>query len=195
MFCSFIVKLYTECESICWKNASEEIQGPLLYRWTVKHWCQTVTSYTDPVSPKYQPVLTHTDPVPPNTSQYRPILTQCHRIYLNVPCNKFPRDNYSSLQRPSQQCPSRQLFRAKIIPPLLQWSFKKRTVLQMTKIKGTEEHRLLQMIIWMIWPPLCSSVPLQMVICKEDGPPDDQHFSAQTDQRFKMTHEYWLVRW
>ena len=45
----------------------------------------------------------------------------------------------------------------------------------MTKIKGTEEHRLLQMIIWMIWPPLRSSVPLQMVICKEDGSADDQN--------------------
>ena len=27
----------------------------------------------------------------------------------------------------------------------------------------------------MIWPPPCSSVPLQMVICKEDGRPDDQN--------------------
>ena len=42
----------------------------------------------------------HSDPVPPNTSQYRPILTQYHHISLslnvprdNVPCNKFPRDN------------------------------------------------------------------------------------------------------
>ena len=26
----------------------------------------------------------------------------------------------------------------------------------------------------MIWPPPCSSIPLQMVICKEDGSPDDQ---------------------
>ena len=67
----------------------------------------------------------------------------------------------------------------------------------MTKVKGTEEHGLLQMTIWMIWPPPCSSVPLQMVICKEGGPVDDQHFfapsiedpqykiSAQTDQRFR----------
>ena len=31
------------------------------------------------------------------------------------------------------------------------------------------------MIIWMIWPPPSSSVPLQMVICKEDGFPDDQN--------------------
>ena len=84
MFCSFIVKLCTEYESICWKNASEEIQGPMLYQWTVKHWCQTVTSYADPVSPKYQPVLTHTDPVPPNTSQYRPILTQYHHISMSL---------------------------------------------------------------------------------------------------------------
>ena len=45
----------------------------------------------------------------------------------------------------------------------------------MTKIKGTEEQGLLQMIIWMIRPSPCSSVPLQMVICKEDGPPDDQN--------------------
>ena len=45
----------------------------------------------------------------------------------------------------------------------------------MTKIKGTEEKELLQMIIQMIRPPLCSSVPLQMVICKEDGSPYDQN--------------------
>ena len=32
-------------------------------------------------------------------------------------------------------------------------SFAKRTVLRMTKIKGTEEHGLLQMIIRMLWPP------------------------------------------
>ena len=57
-----------------------------------------------------------------------------------------------------------------------------RTVLRMTKIKRTEEHGVLQMIIWMILPPLCSSIPLQMVICKEDGPPDDQHF-------FWMVHQ------
>ena len=44
----------------------------------------------------------------------------------------------------------------------------------MTKIKGAEEHRLLQMIIKMIWPPPCSSFPLQMVICKEDSSADDQ---------------------
>ena len=44
----------------------------------------------------------------------------------------------------------------------------------MTKIEGMEEHGLLQMTIWMIRPPPCSSVPLQMVICKEDGSPDDQ---------------------
>ena len=45
----------------------------------------------------------------------------------------------------------------------------------MTKIKGIKEHGLLQMTIWMIRPPLCSSIPLQMVICKEDGSPDDQN--------------------
>ena len=44
------------------------------------------------------------------------------------------------------------------------------SVLQMTKIEGMEEHGLLQMTIWMIRPPLCSSV-----LCKEDGPPDDQN--------------------
>ena len=44
----------------------------------------------------------------------------------------------------------------------------------MTKIKGAEEHRLLQMIIKMIWPPQCSSFPLQMVICKEDSSPYDE---------------------
>ena len=45
----------------------------------------------------------------------------------------------------------------------------------MAKIKGTKEHGLLQMIIWMIRPSPCSSIPLQMVICKEDGSPDDQN--------------------
>ena len=38
----------------------------------------------------------------------------------------------------------------------------------MTKIKGTEEHGLLQMFIQIIRPPPCASVPLQMVICKDD---------------------------
>ena len=33
----------------------------------------------------------------------------------------------------------------------------------------------MQMIIWMIRPLPCSSIPLQMVIRKEEGP-DDQHF-------------------
>ena len=61
---------------------------------------------------------------------------------------------------------------------------RKRTVLWMTKIKGTEEHGLLQMIIRMIRPPLCSSVPLQMVICKEDGPPDDQHFFGRMGLKY-----------
>ena len=42
-------------------------------------------------------------------------------------------------------------------------------------IKGTEEHGLLQMIIRMIKPPLCSSIPLQKVVCKEDRSPDDQN--------------------
>ena len=44
----------------------------------------------------------------------------------------------------------------------------------MAKIKGTEEHGLLQIITRMIRPPPCSSVSLQMVICKEDGSLDDQ---------------------
>ena len=34
---------------------------------------------------------------------------------------------------------------------------------------------MLQLIIHMIRPPLCSAVPLQMVICKEDGSQDDQN--------------------
>ena len=38
----------------------------------------------------------------------------------------------------------------------------------MTKIKGTEKQELLQIIIQMIRP-------LQMVICKEDCPSDDQN--------------------
>ena len=45
----------------------------------------------------------------------------------------------------------------------------------MTNMKGTEEQGLLQMIIRMIRPPPCSSFPLQLVLCKEDGPPDNQN--------------------
>ena len=45
----------------------------------------------------------------------------------------------------------------------------------MTKIKGTKEHGLLQMIIQMIRPTLCSSVPLQMVNCIVDGSQNDQN--------------------
>ena len=45
----------------------------------------------------------------------------------------------------------------------------------MTKIKGAEEHGLLQMIIQMIQPPLCYFIPLQMIICKKDDSPDDQN--------------------
>ena len=55
------------------------------------------------------------------------------------------------------------------------WPFSKRTVLQMTEIKGTEKHGLLQTIIRMIRPPPCSSVPLQKVVCKEDGSRNDQN--------------------
>ena len=61
---------------------------------------------------------------------------------------------------PFDNCSTRQLFLsalflAIIIPPFLyKSSFTKRTVLQMTKIKGTEEQELLQTIIWMIRPPL-----------------------------------------
>ena len=70
-------------------------------------------------------------------------------------------------------------------PPFLcKWSFAKRTVLQMANIKWMEEHGLLQMTIWMIRPPPCSSVPLQMVICKEDGPPDDQYFFGPMGLKF-----------
>ena len=32
--------------------------------------------------------------------------------------------------------------------------------------------------------PPCSSVPLQMVICKEDGSPDDQHFFGWMGLKF-----------
>ena len=67
---------------------------------------------------------------------------------------------------------------------LLHMSFAKNTVLKMTKTKGTEKHRLLQMTIWMIRPPPCSSVPLQMVICTEEGPTDDQHFFGRIGLKF-----------
>ena len=54
----------------------------------------------------------------------------------------------------------------------------------MTKVKGTEEHGLLQMTIWIIRRPPCSSVPLQIVICKENGPPDDQQFFGKMGLKF-----------
>ena len=112
---------------------------------------------------KYQPVLPHTDPVPPNTSEYRPILAQYHHISmsLNVPCNnvprnKFSRDNCSSLKCPSQQCPSRQLFLATIVP--------------------CDNCSPRQLFLSTIVPRNnYSSVPLEMVSYKEDGPPDDQN--------------------
>ena len=47
-------------------------------------------------------------------------------------------------------------------PYLCKWSLAKRSVLQTTKIKGTDRHGLLQMTFWMIWPAPCSSVPLQI---------------------------------
>ena len=56
----------------------------------------------------------------------------------------------------------------------------------MAKIKGMEEHGFLQMTILMIHPTLCSSVPLQMVICKEDDPPDDQHFFGRMGLKFAL---------
>ena len=56
----------------------------------------------------------------------------------------------------------------------------------MTKIKGAEEHGLLQMIIWMIQPPPCSYISLHMVICNEDGPPDDQHFFGRVGLKFAL---------
>ena len=125
----------------------------------------------------------------------------------NVLWNNVPQDNCSSLHCPSQQCPSRQLFLVTIVPrdncssrqfflmtivpcdncskrQLFLRSFAKGTVLQMTKIKGIGEHGLLQMTIWMIRPPPCSSVCLQMVICKEDVLPNDQHFFGQMGLKF-----------
>ena len=72
------------------------------------------------------------------------------QIALYSPCRLVGR---------SVNCSSRQLFNgiiflATIIPPFLyKSSFANRAVVQMTKIKGTEDHRLLQMIIRMIRPP------------------------------------------
>jgi len=48
-------------------------------------------------------------------------------------------------------------------------------VLWVTKIKGAEEHGLLQMITQKVWHPPCFSISLQMVICKEDGSLDNQN--------------------
>ena len=113
----------------------------------------------------------------------------------NVPRNNDPNDNYSSRQLfhptivPLDNCSLQQLFLRSFTNGQLH---RGRSSTPDDQNQGVEEHGLLQMIIRMIRPPLCSSVPLQMVICKEDGPPDDQHFSAQTDQRFKVTDEYRL---
>ena len=89
----------------------------------------------------------------------------------SVPCNKFPRDNVpqdnvpwdnvpqdncSSLQCPLQQCPSRQLFLATIVP---RNNCSTRQLLLST-INPRDNY---------------SSVLLQMVFYKEDGPPDDQN--------------------
>ena len=64
----------------------------------------------------------------------------------------------------------------------------------MTKIKGMEEYGLLQMTIWMIRPTPWSSFPLQMVICKEDGPPDDQHVFGQMELNFALDlPEVWRI--
>ena len=55
-------------------------------------------------------------------------------------------------------------------PPFLcKWSFAKRTVLRMTKSKGTEEG----IVANDHSEDLASSVPLQMVVCKENGPLED----------------------
>ena len=40
---------------------------------------QTYKPYTNPLPLKNQTVLSYTDPVPPSTNQYRPILTQHHQ--------------------------------------------------------------------------------------------------------------------
>ena len=89
---------------------------------------------------------------------------------------------------PRDNCSTRQLFLSTIVPldncssqQLILRSFTKRTVLRMTKIKGTEERRLLQMIIHIIRPPLCSFVPLQMIICKEGGSQGDQNQGDEGD--------------
>ena len=86
----------------------------------------------------------------------------------NVPRNNVPHDN----------CSSRQLFNgiiflATIIPPFLyKWSFAKRTVVRMTKIKGDGGSQ----IVANDHPDdPASSVPLEMVICKEDYPSDYQN--------------------
>ena len=75
------------------------------------------------------------------------MLTIIYHILMirDVPRNKFPWDN-----APQDNCSKQQL----------------------TKIKGTEEHGLLQMISRR---PTCSSIAFQMVICQKDGSPDDQN--------------------
>ena len=102
----------------------------------------------------YQPVLPHTDPVPPNTSQYRPILTiiyQCPSMSLGTVSLATSSQGTMSLGTmslrtivprnnvPHENCSLRQLFNgiiflATIIPLFLyKWSFAKRMVLRMTK--------------------------------------------------------------
>ena len=67
----------------------------------------------------------------------------------------------------------------------------------MTKIKGTVEHGLLQMIIHMIRPPLCSCsfVPLQMIICKEDGSQDDQNQGDGVVENDHPENPPFLCKW
>ena len=87
-----------------------------------------------------------------------------------------PRDNCSSQQ-------------------LIPRSFTKRTFVRMTKIKGTVEHGLLQMIIHMIRPPLCSFVFLQMIICKEDGSQDDQNQGDGVVENDHPENPPFLCKW
>ena len=66
------------------------------------------------------------------------------------PSGQCPSGQYPSGQSPSGQCPSGQLFLATI----------SLATMFLTEIVPRDN---------------CSSIPLQMVICKEDSPPDDQN--------------------
>ena len=166
--CMIVLKLGHNIEVIApsWPLLKNEI---LSERWWWRQWSNDHRAYHEITKVG---VLPRIDPVPPNISQYRRLLTEYHHISMSL---IVPLDNCSWWQlflrsftnghlqrgrssgwpksrgRRSADCCKwlsewSSLFCA---PPFLcKWSFAKRMVLRMTKVK-----ELLQMIIRRIRPP------------------------------------------